>query len=76
MGKRAIHVYLPGNREAAFLFYTGYKLGDQPYTRRAELLAGPRDVMSAVAQDPFGIGLIGYWPPDSAGSARRSWGRN
>ena len=64
-GKRAIHVYLPGNRDAAFLFYVGYKLGSLPYTRRAELLGGPRDVMSAVAQDPFGIGLIGYWPPDT-----------
>ena len=64
-GRRAIHVYLPGNRDAAFLFYTGYKLGRLPYTRRAELLPGPRDVMSAVAQDPFGIGLIGYWPPDT-----------
>ncbi len=63
--KRAIHVYLPGNREAAFVFYTGYKLGKLPYSRRAELLPGPREVMSAVAQDPFGIGLIGYWPPDS-----------
>lgn len=63
--KREIHVYLPGNRDAAFLFTMGYRMGDRPFTRRAEWLPSTRDVMSAVAQDPFGIGVIGFWPPDA-----------
>ena len=63
---RAIHIYMPGNRDAAFVFYQGDKIDPKlPYTRRIEWLQGPRDVMSAVAQDPFGIGLMGYWPPDT-----------
>ena len=64
--RRAIHVYLPGNPDAAFVFYEGEKMGGKlRYTPRAEWLPGTRDVMSAIAQDPFGIGLIGFWPPDS-----------
>jgi len=63
--KRAIHVYLPAAREAGFVFYEGQRLGGRPFTSRAEWLAGSREVMSAVAQDPFGIGLVGYWPTDS-----------
>jgi len=64
--RRAIHIYMPGNRDAAFVFYEGDKIDPSlPYSRRIEWLPGVRDVMSAVAQDPFGIGLIGYWPPDS-----------
>jgi phosphate transport system substrate-binding protein len=62
---RQIHVYMPGNREAAFVDYVGDKLGAQPYSRHVEWLPGAREVMAAVAQDPFGIGLVGYWPPDS-----------
>jgi len=61
---REIHVYLPANRDAVFLFSAEDRFGGRPWTRRAEWLPGVRNVMAAVAQDPFGIGLIGYWPPD------------
>ena len=63
--QREIHVYLPSQRDAAFLFSNGYKFGGYPWTRRAEWLPRSPDVMNAVAQDPFGIGFVGYWPPDS-----------
>ena len=62
---REIHVYLPANRDAAFLFNLDDRLGGFPYTSRAELLPGVRDVMSAVAQDPYGIAVMGYWPGDA-----------
>jgi phosphate transport system substrate-binding protein len=64
-GKREIHVYLPGKRDSAFLFIDGYKLGGRPWSKRVEWLDAATDVMTAVAEDPFAIGIIGFWPPDS-----------
>ena len=63
--KREIHVYLPGKRDSAFLFIDGVKLGGRPWSSRVEWVASSADVMAAVAQDPFGIGIVGFWPPDS-----------
>jgi phosphate transport system substrate-binding protein len=63
--KREIHVYLPSKRDSAFLFIDGYKLGGRPWTPRAEWVEASQDVMAAVAQDPYGIGIVGFWPPDS-----------
>jgi phosphate transport system substrate-binding protein len=63
--KREIHVYLPAKRDSAFLFIDGYKLGRRPWTPRAEWVEASQDVMAAVAQDPYGIGIVGFWPPDS-----------
>ncbi len=62
---REIHVYLPSKRDSAFLFIDGYKMGSVPWTSRAEWVDSSTDVMAAVAQDPFGIGIVGFWPPDS-----------
>jgi phosphate transport system substrate-binding protein len=63
-GKREIHVYLPGKRDSAFLFIDGTKLGGRPWSPRVEWLDASTDVMTAIAEDPFGIGIIGFWPPD------------
>ncbi len=63
--KREIHVYLPSKRDSAFLFIDGYRMGRRAWTRRAEWVDASTDVMAAVAQDPFGIGIVGFWPPDS-----------
>jgi len=64
-GKREIHVYLPARRDSAFLFIDGAKLGGRAWSTRAEWLDASTDVMTAIAEDPFGIGIIGFWPPDS-----------
>ena len=64
-GKREIHVYLPAKRDSAFLFIDGTRLGGRPWSPRTEWVDASTDVMTAVAQDPFGIGIIGFWPPDS-----------
>ena len=63
--KREIHVYLPAKRDSAFLFIDGQRMGHGQWTRRAEWLEASQDVMAAVAQDPFGIGICGFWPPDA-----------
>ena len=64
-GKREIHVYLPGKRDSAFLFIDGTKFGGRSWSPRVEWVDASTDVMTAVAEDPFGIGIIGFWPPDS-----------
>jgi phosphate transport system substrate-binding protein len=63
-GKREIHVYLPAKRDSAFLFIDGTKLGGRPWSPRVEWVDASTDVMTAIAEDPFGIGIIGFWPPD------------
>ena len=71
---REIHVYLPANRDAAFLFNLRDQLGKAPFTARAEQLPGIREVMAAVAQDPYGIGIIGYWPGDAGWDRQAEYG--
>jgi phosphate transport system substrate-binding protein len=39
-------------------------LGGAPWSPRVEHLPMMEDVINAVANDPFGIGLIGWWPTD------------
>lgn len=63
-GKREIHVYLPAKRDSAFLFIDGYKFGGKHWSPRVEWVDASTDVMTAIAEDPFGIGIIGFWPPD------------
>jgi phosphate transport system substrate-binding protein len=63
-GKREIHVYLPAKRDSAFLFIDGTKLGGRPWSPHVEWVDASTDVMTAIAEDPFGIGIIGFWPPD------------
>jgi phosphate transport system substrate-binding protein len=63
-GKREIHVYLPAKRDSAFLFIDGYKFGGRQWSPRVEWVDASTDVMTAIAEDPFGIGIIGFWPPD------------
>jgi phosphate transport system substrate-binding protein len=63
-GKREIHVYLPAKRDSAFLFIDGVKLGGRKWSSRVEWVDASTDVMTAVAEDPFGIGIVGFWPPD------------
>lgn len=62
--QHAIHVYLPALRGMPILSTTRMKWGGYPWTPRAEFMPKADDVMNAVARDPFGIGLVGWWPPD------------
>ncbi|MFI5336011.1 MAG: PstS family phosphate ABC transporter substrate-binding protein [Opitutales bacterium] len=62
--KRAIHVYLPTLRGLPIISTTRYRLGGRPWARRVEFLPMGEDVINAVANDPFGIGLIGWFPTD------------
>jgi phosphate transport system substrate-binding protein len=62
--KRQIHVYLPSLRGLPVISTTRLRLGSLPWTPRAEHLPMMEDVINAVANDPFGIGFIGWWPTD------------
>ena len=62
--KRSIHVYLPALRGLPVLATTRLRFGGRPWTPRAEYLPMMEDVINAVAEDPFGIGFIGWWPTD------------
>jgi phosphate transport system substrate-binding protein len=62
--KREIHVYLPVLKGLPVVSTSGMRLGGLPWTPRAEFLPMMEDVINAVANDPFGIGLIGWWPTD------------
>jgi len=62
--KRAIHVYLPALRGLPILSTTRMRFGGRPWTPTAEFLPMGEDVINAVANDPFGIGFIGWWPTD------------
>lgn len=63
--KREIHVYMPELRGLPIISTTRlFRFGGLPWTRRAEFLPMIEDVINAVANDPFGIGLIGWWPTD------------
>jgi len=62
--KREIHVYLPFLRGLPVVSTTRMRLGGYPWTARAEYLPSPEDVVNAVANDPFGIGFIGWFPTD------------
>lgn len=62
--KREIHVYLPTLRGLPIVSTTRARFGGYPWTARAEYLPSIEDVMNAVANDPFGIGLIGWFPVD------------
>ena len=63
--KREIHVYLPALRGSPILSTTRIRLGgDVAWTRRAEYLPLYEDVLNAVANDPFGLGFTGWFPPD------------
>jgi phosphate transport system substrate-binding protein len=62
--KREIHVYMPKLERLPILSTMRYILGGSPWSKRVEHLPSMEDVMNAVAMDPFGIGLVGWWPID------------
>lgn len=62
--KREIHVYMPELRGLPIISTTRLRFGGFRWTPRAEHLPMIEDVINAVANDPFGIGLIGWWPTD------------
>ena len=62
--KREIHVYMPKLERLPILSTQRMVLGGRPWSRRVEHLPSMEDVVNAVANDPFGIGLIGWWPVD------------
>ena len=63
--KREIHVYIPALRGLPAISTNRSRLGDGlTWTRRAEYLPMMEDVVNAVANDPFGIGITGWFPID------------
>jgi phosphate transport system substrate-binding protein len=62
--KREIHVYMPKLERLPILATMRYVLGGRPWSKRIEHLPMMEDVINAVANDPFGIGLVGWWPTD------------
>jgi phosphate transport system substrate-binding protein len=62
--KREIHAYMPKLERLPILATMRYVLGGAPWSKRIEHLPMMEDVINAVANDPFGIGLIGWWPTD------------
>lgn len=62
--KREIHAYLPKLERLPILSTMRQALGGHLWSRRVEHLPMMEDVINAVANDLFGIGLIGWWPTD------------
>ena len=62
--KREIHAYMPKLERLPILATMREVLGNWQWSPRIEHLPMMEDVINAVANDPFGIGLIGWWPTD------------
>jgi phosphate transport system substrate-binding protein len=62
--RREIHAYMPKLERLPILSTMREVLGGRPWSKRVEHLPMMEDVINAVANDPFGIGLIGWWPTD------------
>lgn len=63
--KREIHVYIPALHGLPVISTGRARLGDNlSWTPRAEYLPMMEDVVNAVANDPFGIGITGWFPID------------
>jgi len=58
-GIRAIHVYGPRDNGRFATATRNARMGGFPFTRRYEPLAEYADIIMAVAQDAYGIGLVG-----------------
>jgi len=63
--KREIHIYMPILHGLPVVATTRDRLGKNlTWSHRVEYLPLLEDVMNAVANDPFGIGLAGWFPTD------------
>src|SRR5258708_3324406 len=62
--KREIHAYMPKLERLPTLSTLPYVLGGNPWSKRIDHLPMMEDAINAVANDPFGIALIGWWPTD------------
>jgi phosphate transport system substrate-binding protein len=62
--KREIHAYMPKLERLPILATMREVLGGRSWSKRIEHLPMMEDVINAVANDPFGIGLVGWWPTD------------
>jgi phosphate transport system substrate-binding protein len=62
--KREIHVYIPALRGLPVISTNRARVSNFAWTRRAEYLPMMEDVVNAVANDPFGIGITGWFPID------------
>ncbi len=63
--KHQIHIYMPMLHGLPVVATTRDKLGPGlQWSPRVEYLPGLEDVINAVANDPFGIGLAGWFPVD------------
>jgi phosphate transport system substrate-binding protein len=62
--KREIHIYMPALHGLPVVSTTRNRLGNFHWSHRVEYLPLLEDVINAVANDPFGIGLAGWFPTD------------
>jgi phosphate transport system substrate-binding protein len=63
--KREIHVHIPALHGLPVVSTNRVRLGENlAWTPRAEYLPMMEDVVNAVANDPFGIGITGWFPID------------
>ena len=63
--KREIHIYIPLLHGLPVVSTTRLLLSkDNAWSSHVEYLPSLEDVMNAVANDPFGIGLAGWFPTD------------
>ncbi len=63
--KREIHIYMPILHGLPVIATTRDRLGaGLEWSHRVEYLPLLEDVINAVANDPFGIGLVGWFPTD------------
>jgi phosphate transport system substrate-binding protein len=58
--KRAVHVYGQHDDGGAATSLRKTRLGNRPFTREYEELEKPCDVVKAVAEDPYGIGIASF----------------
>lgn len=58
--KRAVHLYGQHDDGGAATSLRKAKLGNRPFAREYEELEKPCDVVKAVAQDPYGIGIASF----------------
>jgi phosphate transport system substrate-binding protein len=59
--KRAIHIYGLDEGSGGTLAFRSQFLEDRPFVRTYEVLPKPADIGAAIADDPYGIALMGFF---------------
>jgi phosphate transport system substrate-binding protein len=68
--KRAIHVYGLDEGSGGTLAFRSQFLEDRPFVRTYEVLPKPADIGEAIADDPYGIALMGFFDASKLPSVR------